>query len=389
MGSAFYIGCSFLLYSTVIRGIVPTKNTLNSLLSDDRLVELKSYLDTNWSFPNGTQNQDWMHIINYYNQSPSPLVSDIIVESYVKKLMEFEVDYILSENKSFFDDIKLSPNSWHKTLSPMSNPMVYEQVVPSKQQNSTRGSKNQNIPLAFGASKQDTSVFQMLKSPQTFGEDSMAVDFKNGKFFIIADGVGGAANSQVLSRISVQAISTFLSSKSSQMSPLQLRSLIYCLQSLLMRLSHSGSTTLSFGIIDDSKHLLAAHIGDCQIFVIRGGKIVFATKEQWLQPNMPNQINSYFRIDPHSVDVYRFKLETGDLIFASSDGVVDNIFPNDLVKIIDSSSSDINALGKHLIELAIRIGNGEFGTNIPFNIKMNTSFPGKRDDTTVILLSII
>ena len=387
MGSAFYIGCSFLLYSTVTKGLLSTKENFNDLLSVERLLELKSYLNTNWSFPNGTQNQDWKHVMSYYEQSPNPLVSDAIVESYVEKLMGHEVDFIIKENKSFFTDIKLAPNTWHRTLPVTSNLKVFEQAIKFQQRRSLSEERGQTL-VAFGASKQNNSVSQMLKSPETFGEDSIAVDLKKGDIFAIADGVGGAANSQVLSRVSVQAIFTYLSQKSSQISPLLMRSLVFCLQTLLMRLAHSGSTTLTFGIILDSKELLLANIGDCQVYVVRGGKIVFATKEQWLQPNMPNQINSFFRIDPRSVDIYRFQLETGDLIFVSSDGLVDNIYPKDLVKIINSLSNDLASLGHYLVELAIRIGNGEFGTNIPFNMKMNTNFPGKRDDTTLFLIPV-
>ena len=389
--SAIYIGCSLLLQTAYSGSARLADQTVSSSLPEllaagpGKTLELERLLEQRWGFPNGTQTEDWPAITKYFAKSPNPLVSDAIVSGYVKQLMAFEVQQIMTQGNVVIPE-KLSVNNV-KRLSNMSNQVLLQ----AKLQQIPKSSPSDMV--AFGASKSSTDITRLQKSPETFGEDTMGLDLSQGKFFAVADGVGGAENSQVTSRVAVKAIESFLalnniSKQKLPVIPKLLQALTYATHTLLIRLQHRGSTTLTYGIVTPKKELFVTHVGDCQVLVIRNDDFVFATREQWLQPNMPNQMNSAFRLDPASVDIYSFQLQKGDIIIATSDGVADNVFPADVLEVYKRTKDDISKLAHDLVELAVRSGSGEFGMQIPFNAKLGTVFPGKRDDSTVIVVRV-
>lgn len=390
--SAFYVGCSFLLYSTYSGAKLvekPVTASLKELLEagPGRTPELERYLETKWGFPSGSQAEDWPQIGKYYSRDPNPLISDTIVNGYVKQLMSYEVQHLLKQEPIFPD--KLTKNNVRKLLTSSNGWLLQAKL--RERENETR-STSATFTAAYGASKSSDEVKDTQRSPETFGEDTVGLDFSSGRFFAVADGVGGAENSEVLSRVAVKAVESFISHNSRTekipMSPKLLQALVYTTHTLMIRLQHQGSTTLTFGVITPQRELFVTHIGDCQVLVIRKNEFVFATQEQWLQPNMPNQMNSAFRLDPKSIHIYSFQLQKDDIVIATSDGVADNIFPEDVLQIQKRLGGDVDRLAHDLVELAVRSGNGEFGFKIPFNVKLRTEFPGKRDDSTVVVIKV-
>ena len=96
------------------------------------------------------------------------------------------------------------------------------------------------------------------------------------------------------------------------------------------------------GIIGSSTALLAvlrhdelrlANMGDCCCFVIRGDDFVFRLEEQQHSFNFPVQVGTTSKDIP-SKDAQRFniKVQKDDIVVLSSDGLVDNLFDDDILE---------------------------------------------------------
>ncbi|OWB52353.1 hydrolase activity protein [[Candida] boidinii] len=115
-----------------------------------------------------------------------------------------------------------------------------------------------------------------------------------------------------------------------------------------------GSTTVCFGSFSPDGTLSAVNLGDSWFGVFRQDnpgtpgdkfKCVYESKEQTYYFNAPYQLSiipehileagrkrnaKYLINQPSDADVYNFKLERGDVVMFSTDGVGDNVCPDDI-----------------------------------------------------------
>lgn len=82
--------------------------------------------------------------------------------------------------------------------------------------------------------------------------------------------------------------------------------------------------------------LYVTNIGDCQILVIRPSeeRIVFKTIEQWHWFDCPAQLGTNSIDNPHNAVVDKVELEENDIVVAVSDGVIDNIWEQEVLKVV-------------------------------------------------------
>lgn len=103
----------------------------------------------------------------------------------------------------------------------------------------------------------------------------------------------------------------------------------------LMREEHlEGSSTLLVAVIMD-KILQIASIGDCKLFIFRDGKICFENQIQMDSPLCPRQIgtNSYMKKLPSELAWFEtFPLQENDILILCSDGLVDNLWIEEIEK---------------------------------------------------------
>ncbi|KAK2765447.1 hypothetical protein FQN54_008300 [Arachnomyces sp. PD_36] len=104
-----------------------------------------------------------------------------------------------------------------------------------------------------------------------------------------------------------------------------------------------GTTTSVTGLLHHTtasgspKPLLyVTNLGDCQILVIRPSeeKIVFKTAEQWHWFDCPRQIGTNSIDNPRNAVMDKIEIEENDIVVAVSDGVIDNIWEQEVLKVV-------------------------------------------------------
>ncbi|KAI8084842.1 phosphatase 2C-like domain-containing protein [Halteromyces radiatus] len=95
-----------------------------------------------------------------------------------------------------------------------------------------------------------------------------------------------------------------------------------------------GSSTACLALLRDDE-LRVANLGDCGISIIRHNSYVFRSEEQQHAFNFPYQLGTQSRDQPHHANVFNVKVERGDIIIMASDGLFDNVFDRDILRMIN------------------------------------------------------
>lgn len=90
--------------------------------------------------------------------------------------------------------------------------------------------------------------------------------------------------------------------------------------------------------------LYVTNLGDCQILVIRPSeeRIVFKTIEQWHWFDCPAQLGTNSIDNPSKAVMDRVELEENDIVVAVSDGVIDNIWEQEVLKVILDGTKELD-----------------------------------------------
>ncbi|KAJ1849345.1 hypothetical protein LPJ70_000528 [Coemansia sp. RSA 2708] len=100
------------------------------------------------------------------------------------------------------------------------------------------------------------------------------------------------------------------------------------MEALAMR----GSSTACVVVLRGDE-LRVANLGDCGLTVVRQGDMVYRTEEQQHSFNFPYQLGTEAHSDsPSDAQVFRLKIQKGDVIIVGSDGVFDNLFDEDILE---------------------------------------------------------
>ncbi|GAA5867946.1 hypothetical protein JCM3774_004733 [Rhodotorula dairenensis] len=93
-----------------------------------------------------------------------------------------------------------------------------------------------------------------------------------------------------------------------------------------------GSSTALLAVLRNDE-LRLANLGDCSCCVIRGDEYIFRTEEQQHRFNYPFQAGTNAKDTP-AKDAQKFaiKVRKDDIVILSSDGLVDNVFSDDMLE---------------------------------------------------------
>jgi protein phosphatase PTC7 len=162
-----------------------------------------------------------------------------------------------------------------------------------------------------------------------------------------------------------------------------------------------GSSTLVVVTIDqDTQEVVTSNVGDSGFAIFRKNEedlyeLIEMSQQQQHEFNFPFQLGTNGD-DPAKAERSRFKIKKNDILVVASDGLWDNMFDEDIVKLINSVKT---AAGMPLEKLVDRIINQTFNNSrnnnymSPFakGAKDNGMqyIGGKPDDITIIVAEVI
>lgn len=226
---------------------------------------------------------------------------------------------------------------------------------------------------------------------RSVNQDAYYVDDPDGRFFVVADGMGGHAGGQEASQIATSVIQHYLDAhwSSSEASPDLLKTaLLKANQAILQdqrrhpERSDMGTTVVVVMFRDEQPW--CAHIGDSRLYRLRGAKLEQITEDHtWVARAMrvgeltPDQARVHpwrhvlaqclGREDLQQIDVQAVQVQPGDRLLLCSDGLTEEVSD----QLIASHLKTIRACEKAAAALV--------------NAAKNH---GGRDNITVVIVSI-
>lgn len=183
---------------------------------------------------------------------------------------------------------------------------------------------------------------------RTVNQDDYYLD-PEGRFFIVADGMGGHAGGQEASRIATATIQAYLNAhwdSPEASSTLLERAFLEANQAILLdQRSHperSDMGTTAVVIMFRDTDLLCAHIGDSRFYRLRGAKLEQITEDHtWVALAMrmgeitPDQARNHpwrhvlaqclGREELRQIDIQPFHVQVGDRLLLCSDGLTEEL----------------------------------------------------------------
>jgi serine/threonine protein phosphatase PrpC len=184
---------------------------------------------------------------------------------------------------------------------------------------------------------------------RSVNQDAYYIDDPEGRFFIVADGMGGHAGGQEASRLAVETIRSYLDEQwSSEASSAEILERAFRLanetivEEQLRRpaLNDMGTTAVAVVFRDDLPW--CAHVGDSRLYRLRGSKLQQITEDHtWVARAIqagyltPEQSRNHpmrhvlaqciGRPDLEEVTVGSFKVQAGDRLLLCSDGLTEEL----------------------------------------------------------------
>lgn len=85
--------------------------------------------------------------------------------------------------------------------------------------------------------------------------------------------------------------------------------------------------------------------------VIRCGKVIYKTEEKLHGLNFPYQLGTGSKDQPSDGTIHTIKIRRGDVVVCGSDGIFDNVFDEDIIRILKSLDSKDLSPDKRLLGL--------------------------------------
>ena len=216
-------------------------------------------------------------------------------------------------------------------------------------------------------------LFTGLTDPglvRTANQDAYCID-EDGRFFIVADGMGGHAGGQEASRIATEVIQQYLNEywSSPQLSAELLKDAVLkanhaIIQDQMAHPERSDMGTTVVAVIFRDDQPMCAHIGDSRLYRLRGAQLDQITDDHtWVARAMklgditPSQARVHpwrhilskclGREDLNQVDVQSFDYKPNDRLLLCSDGLTEELSDH----IITSQMKTIRSCEKAAIAL--------------------------------------
>eukprot|EP00899_Mesostigma_viride_P025492 jgi/Mesvir1/6127/Mv00831-RA.1 len=225
----------------------------------------------------------------------------------------------------------------------------------------------------------------------TGGEDAWFIA-ANQLAMGVADGVGGWARHGIDAGLFSRSLMSLVRQRYEASGAASCSELIDILASAHAATGDPGSATVCLAALDKESVLHLLVLGDSGCLVLRDGEIVFKSAAQQKAFNFPYQIgNAGPSESPGDALLYELELQQGDVIVLATDGVLDNLFDEDVVKLLletrrQKGSAQIAA---QLIAVAAQAKARDKTYDSPFAINARKAgrlyVGGKMDDITALV----
>ncbi len=212
---------------------------------------------------------------------------------------------------------------------------------------------------------------------RSVNQDSYLMD-PDGRFFIVADGMGGHAGGQEASKIAIDAMKTYLNThwQDSISSPQLLEKAFLKANDAIMadQLDHQersdmGTTAVVVLFRDEEEKVWCANMGDSRIYRLRGKNLKQITEDQtWVAQAVkqnalaPEQARIHpwrhvlsqclGREDMGKVELVCVEVRTGDRLLLCSDGLTEDLPDEEIAPLVADADSDWETVVRDLVEAA-------------------------------------
>jgi len=219
------------------------------------------------------------------------------------------------------------------------------------------------------------------------GEDAWFVS-DDGMAMGVFDGVGAWAEMNIDPGLYSKALAKYANAAYVELGPDSPTNILE--QAWLRAATITGSSTACCVTISGST-LRAANLGDSGFLVVRDGSLLHRQAEQQHGFNFPFQLGTGSTDGPDDAECVELQLQEGDVVVVATDGVLDNLFAEEIVAIVREGMS----LKKTEAEVATRIAQlSSAKANLssgrtPFAVNARQAgfsySGGKLDDITVVV----
>lgn len=282
-----------------------------------------------------------------------------------------------------------------------------------------------NVAVAFQAkNRKGSNKFRQkeTKLPAELlpsGEDNLFVtDFDNSGYLAVgvADGVGGWSeagyDSSAISRelCHIMRMNFEAAGDKQSLDPKSLleKAFTQVLESPRVEI---GGTTACLGILTPEKKFMVANLGDSWCGLFRDSKLIKETQFQTHNFNTPYQLakipkqilrqaelqgKRYIIDSPDMCDLYEWDLQKNDVIIFATDGVTDNVVPQDIeifLKDQTESEKPMSEIADKFVKEVVKVSKDP---NFPSSFAQELSrltgqryLGGKEDDITVVMVKVL
>eukprot|EP00747_Dinoflagellata_sp_TGD_P193975 gnl/TRDRNA2_/TRDRNA2_60848_c0_seq1.p1 gnl/TRDRNA2_/TRDRNA2_60848_c0~~gnl/TRDRNA2_/TRDRNA2_60848_c0_seq1.p1 ORF type:complete len:434 (+),score=82.51 gnl/TRDRNA2_/TRDRNA2_60848_c0_seq1:59-1360(+) len=302
-----------------------------------------------------------------------------------------------------------SSSPWNRVRLPLTG-----QALPSQIARRHRSARSSQTVVDSDLQKKQvvsvTSQYSLIASSANLphpakahkgGEDAWLVkaDESGGGLMAVADGVGGYADLGIDPGMYARVLAYEVAQAHN--SSIDQKAVIAAAQKKTKLL---GAATLCMVEVDGTR-LRAANVGDSGLRVIRDGEIVLASEPGQKGFNHPHQL-AYPAFVPttdtaEQAVFFDFPIQPGDLVVAATDGLFDNVFDDDILRVAtnftmpeQTALDTTKEVSEALLKLARKHAEDRNYPS-PFSLELANYYDpevargGKMDDITVLVGKVV
>lgn len=282
-----------------------------------------------------------------FSSQRAQFLMNMTAEDYSKLIMtyafgvKFEADNVETDDERLHAPVVKRHTYVAKEMEPVKveepagvSTHVYDPVLISKYFHPTKEHMVESLieMAGFGKGETTLTVEPWLEDNlySAFGSDYVGVS-KDGTVVALADGVGGAAGSEMAAKAVVEMAVSLLSHHKVSLHTHSWR-LLNTMVSFMQNFELTGKTTFVVAQIEKSAlggaKVTVLNVGDSGVAIVdKNGVPLVRTGVSLHNTNQPCQLKSSIISDPANAQLFEYQAPAGSRVLVFSDGMPDNLYP--------------------------------------------------------------